>query len=337
MNKSLLILADKLCIMCIGLLLMISPASQAEDVLIIESYNSSFKWDQEYVDAVRAELEPGYSVARVAMETNGLDKKYFSAAAYRTFQAYLTIKPKVVVLGDDTALNYMLPLLYQEPINIVFLGINGNPRQLIKRYQGSARVTGVLERPYFIETIGEIAKMLPVDRRKLLILFDSGSISPIARTYMQQKYQLIAQNMNLDIQFEEIATEREWQQAVNGSRQQGYGAILLGVYHNLLNSDGKRVDDQQLLSWTSQNSPLPVFALWNFSVGIGKAIGGVVVTGEEQGRLAGQIALDILDNGTDANTIPIRSQHEGFAVYSKREMDRWGLTAPKSWWDIDDR
>jgi hypothetical protein len=46
-----------------------------------------------------------------------------------------------------------------------------------------------------------------------------------------------------------------------------------------------------MITWANQNSPLPVMALWGFSVGHGKAVGGLVIDGEAQGIRAAEIAL----------------------------------------------
>jgi hypothetical protein len=194
-------------VVCALLLIFIHVPCWADDVLIIESYSSKLDWNQEYVRAIRNVLEPKHSVQRFQMETDSIPKTHYKHAALNALDEYRKVHPKVVILGDDNALVYMLPLLYQEPISIVFLGINDNPRQLLKQYHGRAKVTGVLERPYFIKTIGEIAAILPLHKRKLLILFDAGTMATIARTYMQQQYQLISEHLNLDIHFSEIATE----------------------------------------------------------------------------------------------------------------------------------
>jgi hypothetical protein len=322
-------------VVCALLLIFIHVPCWADDVLIIESYSSKLDWNQEYVRAIRNVLEPKHSVQRFQMETDSIPKTHYKHAALNALDEYRKVHPKVVILGDDNALVYMLPLLYQEPISIVFLGINDNPRQLLKQYHGRAKVTGVLERPYFIKTIGEIAAILPLHKRKLLILFDAGTMATIARTYMQQQYQLISEHLNLDIHFSEIATERVWQRTVLTAKQHGFGAILIGIYHNVVDSHGRTIDEESLMSWTSQFSPVPVFGLWNFSVGKGRALGGVVISGGEQGRIAAEMALDVLDEGMDASRIPIQIQHQGVGVYSRSEIARWGLKPPKEWVDID--
>ena len=79
----------------------------------------------------------------------------FRNGSTKPFYTIKNSKPDVVVLGDDNALKFMLPKLYNEPISIVFLGINSNPRKLLARYQGQAQITGILEQPLLIKSINE--------------------------------------------------------------------------------------------------------------------------------------------------------------------------------------
>lgn len=95
------------------------------------------------------------------MDTKRIPAREYSVAADRAFQAYQQLKPDLVVLGDDNALYYLLPKLYNEPISIVFLGINSNPRELLDEYSGIAQVTGILEQPLFVKNMAEIGRLLP--------------------------------------------------------------------------------------------------------------------------------------------------------------------------------
>ncbi len=54
------------------------------------------------------------------MDAKRIPAREYSAAADRAFQTYQQLKPDLVVLGDDNALYYLLPKLYNEPISIVF-------------------------------------------------------------------------------------------------------------------------------------------------------------------------------------------------------------------------
>ena len=56
--------------------------------------------------------------------------------------------------------------------------------------------------------------------------------------------------------------------------KKGYDVILLGLYHTLRDDTGKHVEAEKVLEWTSENTPVPSFAFWDFLLGPRKAIGG---------------------------------------------------------------
>jgi hypothetical protein len=269
------------------------------------------------------------------MDTKRTPVSRYPQIAEQAFARYQQLKPDLVVLGDDDALVYMLPKLYNEPISTVFLGINSNPRKLIAQYQGQAKITGVLERPLFVKTMGEIGRMLGQDKRKVLVLFDSGSTASIALEFMQTQANMIEKNLGIATEIVAVATEQEWQTRINTAKEKGFGAIVVGLYQTLVDDKEQNVPADTILAWTNQNADVPLFGFWDFSIGAGKAAGGVVLAASDQGEMASQIVLRILNNNEDANRIPIQIGQQGRAMYHEGEMSRWGLSAPEGWIKID--
>jgi len=64
------------------------------------------------------------------------------------------------------------------------------------------------------------------------------------------------------------------------------------------------------------------------SVGKDKAVGGMVLDGEEQGKNAGKIVLDIL-NGIPVNTIAPVVPTQGEFIFSRSELDKWKIRLPR--------
>lgn len=311
-------------------LILICAPSFANKVLIIESYHSEYPWDKDYVAGIKETLAPSYQVDTFQMNTKRLPEKEFAAMAEKAYLKYLKIKPDVVVLGDDNALKYMLPKLYNEPISIVFLGINSNPRKLLSRNQGKAKITGVLEQPLLIKSINEIGQLLPEKNAKLLVLFDSGITSKIAKKFISKQYQAVRRTLSIQVDIENVESLSDWQSHVNDSSNSGYSAIVVGLYHTIVDENNQNVDSASIMTWTNQHSPVPLFGFWDFSVGKGKALGGVVLFGKSQGVEAGKMVNKILQ-GQDTDQIPIHIGKQGKAIYSEFEMERWGLHPPSHW------
>jgi len=310
-------------------MLLTAPVFGAS-VLVIESYHSEYPWDQDYIAGLRETIEPKHQIHTFQMDTKRLPESDYATIADKAYMYYHQVKPDVVVLGDDNALKYMLPKLYKDPITIVFLGINSNPRKLLSRYQGQAKITGVLEQPLLIKTISEIGNVLPDKQGEILVLFDSGVTSKIAKKFISQKYQSVRSNLKTAVEIKSVKTKEEWKALVSQAKDRGFSAIVVGLYHTLIDSNGQNVNSDTVMAWTNQHSPVPIFGFWDFSVGKGMAAGGVVLFGKSQGEDAGKMVNQVL-SGIETNQVPIHIGKQGKAIYSPFEMKRWGLTPPLHW------
>ncbi len=319
------------------LLSLLSAPVMAAKVLVIESYHAGFGWDSGYRQGLMESLASDHELTFFEMDTKRVPSREYEERADLAYQAYLQLKPDLVVVGDDNALSYMLPRLYQDPIPIVFLGINSNPRDLLAKYVGKAGVTGVLERPFFIKTMAGIGEVLdsPNTKPKVLVLFDSGNTAKIAVRNIESQINLIKQNLSIDTEVMVISTERAWQDAVTNASRKGVSAIVVGLYQTLINSNGESVDSDEIMNWTYQNSQVPMFGFWDYSIGKGKAAGGVILDGRSQGLQAGSMAKEILDKKLDANNVPIQVGHNGMEVYIAEEFKRWKITPPNGWKPVE--
>ncbi|MFY2507411.1 ABC transporter substrate-binding protein [Vibrio pectenicida] len=312
------------------LLLLAVSSVKAEKVLLIESYHAEYPWDVSYIKGIKDTMSSSAELHSFQMDTKRVPVEQFEAKANEAFEYYQQIKPSIVVLGDDNALKYMLPKLYQEPISIVFLGINSNPRSLLKKYKGQAKVTGVLELPLFVKNIRDLSQMLPKKKHKFRVMFDSGVTSQEAAKHIKKQYVLIEKNLKVEAEILLIGTQEEWQEKVTSAKDDGVSVIIVGLYHTLVDKGGNSVPASEVLSWTNENSQTPLFAFWDFAVGEGKASGGVVLFGESQGKQAAGLVNEILA-GKDANNLPVAIGEQGRAIYSEKELQRWGLTPPAHW------
>lgn len=315
-------------------LCLLSGYSAASTVLLIESYHSEYAWDKSYIRGIEKKLSEDIQFYKFQMDTKRLPKSEYENSAKRAYQEYLRVSPSIVILGDDNALTYMLPKLFDEPISIVFLGINSNPRKLLSQYKGRAKITGVLEQPLFVKTMSEIDLMLPHNRKKIRVLFDSGVTSKVAQEYLSRQYRAISDSLSLEAEILTISTLSEWRTQVQSAYKDGVGAIIVGLYHTIVDDSGTNVPAEQILAWTNEQSPVPLFGFWDFSVGEGKAAGGVVLFGQSQGEAAGESVMAIF-GGKSANDIPIMVGRNGQAIYHAKEMARWGLTPPRDWRKVE--
>lgn len=91
---------------------LLSGQAWAANVLVIQSYHSGYAWDAAYTKGLKEGINAQHQLHFFEMDTKRIPAREYSAAADRAFQAYQQLKPDLVVLGDDNALYYLLPKLY---------------------------------------------------------------------------------------------------------------------------------------------------------------------------------------------------------------------------------
>ncbi|MBU6956001.1 ABC transporter substrate-binding protein [Hahella sp. HN01] len=298
--------------------------ASAATILVIESYHKEYPWDMSYMEGLQAALGNNHTIKRFEMDTKRLPKNRYQEKADQAMEAFMAIKPDLVVLGDDNALSYLGAKIDKTGTPIVFLGINSHPRDIgIDKLRNA---TGVLERPLFHRSISELRRIMREKLSKVLILFDSGNTSSTAvKEAFGGKMNASIEGVGVDIL--QVVTEAEWKKAISESKDAGYDAIIVGLYQTLVDADGNNVDAASILNWTSINSPTPSFAFWDFSVGKNKAIGGLVLFGRTQGEDAAKLISTILNGTPPRNIVPVIGE-KGRYLFSKSELARWKLTLP---------
>ncbi len=296
----------------------------ANKVLVIESYHSEYQWDQSYLKGIRDTLGDGYQVLTFQMDTKRIPKSEYQAMADKAWAYYQETQPDVVILGDDNALKFLGKRLNDAGTPTVFLGINSNPRSL--GVQDMENVTGVLERPLFKRNIADLNKVMGGKLRSILVLFDSGNTSKAAvDEAFKGKDSLKVGKVQAKLQL--IGEQDRWQQVVKDAKAAGHQAIIVGLYHTIVDGSGKHIPANDVLAWTSQNTPVPAFAFWDFAVGKGKGVGGLVIFGEEQGMLAAKMVKKITSGQKPSAIRPVIAK-KGRFYFSQAELDKWQLTLP---------
>lgn len=306
-----------------------APLLADKTVLVIESYHHEHPWDASYLQGIRDSLGDSHQIKTFEMDTKRLPESLHQAQANKAWQYFQSVRPDLVILGDDNALQYLGKKISDTGTPSVYLGINSNPRDL-GLYQQS-NLTGVLERPLFKRNVYEINKLMGGKLDSVLILLDD---SPTVQAAVKESFksELDFKVSGTQVSLKSIGQWQHWQQTVQTAAEH-YDAIVIGLYHTIVDANGEHVAADNVLSWTSQNSPIPVFSSWSFAVGEGKAIGGLVLFGRWHGLEAGAIAKQIL-GGEDIVNIRPRASKKGRFYFSHSELARWGITLPP---DIADR
>ncbi|MFV0347634.1 MAG: ABC transporter substrate-binding protein [Halodesulfovibrio sp.] len=293
-------------------------AEDRKKVLVIESYHADYAWDVSLLQGIRRGLGKDVEIFTFQMNTKRLPREQFQARAEAAFAYYREVKPDLVMLSDDNAAQLLGRRLVAEGIPIVYLGINGNPRNY--GLSNSSNVLGVLERPLVQRSIMLLSE-LSSEIKQVLILFDDSTTSyEIARTMLNGETEFTL--YGIECELVGVTFFENWKQVVLESGKNGFDAILLGTYHTLLGQNGTVVNEDIVMQWINEHTPVPLFALWDFSIGKGKAAAGFMLRGEDQGYAAAMLARSFF-NGTQATAKLLTI--EPSLVFSHYELERWKL------------
>ncbi len=314
-------------ICCIALLLLTLPnpgyAEPRPRVLVIESYHASNQWDADYTRAIQDSLSNQAELQFFQMDTKRRPVSEHVTQADLAWQTYLETRPDLVILGDDNALKHLGPRFAGTQTPVIYLGINNNPRNYLATLPNN--ITGILERPLLKRSIVHIQAIMAGELNKILILFDTGITS---QTLLKEQFldnnRLSIGSVAVDIK--QINQVSEWHNAIATAPEAGYDAIIVGLYHTLTTANGDHAHEQEIITWSSHHTPVPLFAFWKFAVGEDMTIGGLVLDGYDQGRRAALIAQQAL-RGEALPRIP-QSSGEGAFVFSRRQLDKWMIKLP---------
>jgi hypothetical protein len=293
-------------------------------ILVVESYHAEFIWDHEYRQILIGMLGEHYNLEFFEMDTKRLPVALHAGMAQKALARIRLMQPVLVILGDDAALHYLGEPLDKLGIPGVYLGINGNPRNYGQ--MNFKNITGVLERPLIKRNIVFIRRILP-SLRKVLVLFDNDLTSRLTYDEMfDGKPSIEIDGMQADLKL--CKTLDDWKRSILTAPADGYQITIAGLYHTLTRPNGKVADADEVIAWASANTRLPLFALWEFAVGPHKAIGGLVLSSREQGKVAAGIALDILEGGVKpGQRLPVTARQGDF-IFSKSQLARFSLELP---------
>lgn len=290
-------------------------------VFVINSYNKDFSWVETHNGIIQRGLKGKADLTFYYLDFKRLDKSESSLRVSAAKAAIDRERPDVVVVSDDFALKSLGQFLVDRDIPVVFLGINGNARKYVDNIR---KITGVFERPLVKRSVAYLEEI--IGPGKFLVLFDDSLTSGVfVRESLQGEMYLNVSGTHADIVL--VKTFAEWKDKVENAKAKGYSCIVVGTYHIFKDGQGKHVPAVDVLMWTSRYSPVPVFGLWDFSVGKGKAVGGYVLSGVEQGREALKIVKRILSGEKIENIQPVIGK-KGQLLFSGPEMKRWGIEIP---------
>ena len=293
------------------------PAN-ARTVLVLHSYNPEMDWTGQIAASIDTVLKSSEIPVRVISEYMDV-RRFPGGEHYSLLESLLTYKarryqPDIIITSDTDALLFVLKhrsRLFQH-IPVVFCGVNNfNPVML----GGQRGITGVNEAPSVRETLNVALRLDPGVQEVVFIggstmATDLANRDLLLRTMAAFKGRLRFR-LWLDMPGPEVFSRVE-------RLQKGQVVMLTTL---LQNSSGRPMDFPESSEALAAVCPVPMYGLWDFFIGHG-VVGGKVVSAENQGRKAAEMALRIL-KGESADDIPVVYDAANRHVYDYEQLKQF--------------
>ncbi|MFP4054865.1 MAG: ABC transporter substrate binding protein [Phycisphaerae bacterium] len=294
-------------------------AEGRRSVLVLNSYHKGYQWSDNIVSALERTFasRPGVKLHVEYLDTKRHDlaetaSRMVPLLKYR----YSRRQPDVVIACDNNALRFLLDHREQlfPGVAAVFCGINNYRPYLL---EGHTNITGVAEKADLAGTLAVALKLHP-HASQVYAISDTTETGRLCREMLDELAERYAGKVRIvhmtDWTFEDLpgrlkelptdsivlctATQQDWAGQVVSC---GEIAELLGGVEGL-----------------------PVYTAWDFLV-CGGVLGGVVVSGTQQGCCAGRMALRILD-GESPDEIPVMVESPNVTLFDHAAMRSHGLS-----------
>lgn len=275
------------------------------EVLFISSYSLNFISFEDQIQGIREGLNNNANIKIEYMNSSNIDLEENELRFYDLVKMNLENYNNydAIIVGDDEALEFTLK--YREDIfkgmPIVFLGIQRT--DLIRKAFEFEGISGVRELESVEENI-DLIKKLHSNIENIIFLNDCGEnfYPDLVEKNPQFNFgELITNELSID-EFRKVISELEENTAI------------ISFYPNHF-KDREWLNTQDINKMIAELNPnIPVYSILNYSIGTG-SIGGKVIKHFEQGRLAGQIVLQLLE-GKDEEEVYI-----GYDLANKHVFD----------------
>ncbi|MBU3113994.1 EAL domain-containing protein [Clostridium lacusfryxellense] len=298
----------------------VTYASAEKNVLFISSYTESFDSVPYQISGIQSVFKPN----DINLDIEYMDTKRFDTDEnMRNF--YQLIKYKfqklppydAIIVGDDNALEFILK--YQKELfnetPIIFLGINDVNRAIIAAKD--TNITGVIEAFSLAETI-QIAQKFNEKATKVLAIIDD---TITGKGDKEQFYQ--TQKNFKTLSFRDLNASEYTFDELKGVLKKIEKDTILLYLSMFQDKTGAILNINESVKLLVENTRVPVYRASIGGVGQG-LLGGKMVSYDEQGRVAANMALKVL-TGTPIDTIKIITKSPNKYIFDYQIIEKYNM------------
>jgi signal transduction histidine kinase/HPt (histidine-containing phosphotransfer) domain-containing protein/FixJ family two-component response regulator len=322
-TRLLILIAAAIFALSPGIACAAAQVNGRDSVLILHSYSPDFAWtrsEQEGIDAVFTPLSEKYELRIEYLDAVYHPELVNSPVVLDLLRAKLAGNHfKAVLTTDNVAFNFARKhrsTLFPD-VPLIFTGLNGYEDAMLRDEKG---ITGVAEDTDMQGTVKLVLQLKPETRR---IVFP-GMMDDF--TYRASKPSVEAFFPSLPQPVEAVFPEYPHIDAALDDLRKLPPDSAIIVMSTLRTRSGEGVTSQRVVELLSA-LPVPVFTNWDFTLGHG-AVGGSVISGVEQGRIAAEIALRVL-GGEAAESIPVHRGAGKTLLFDHRQLERFSIPSSR--------
>jgi ABC-type uncharacterized transport system substrate-binding protein len=298
-----------------------TSAAKKYKVLHIMSYHAPWEWTDDQLNGFKEALKGmniEYKVYQMDTKRKN-SKEWIEKVTRESKELIKSWEPDLVYTNDDNAQKYVVKDFVNTSTPFVFSGVNAEPK--VYGFEGSKNVTGILERPHWLETIKLLKQMVPGIKKIGVVSDNTPTFQAIVELMKKDSRQL---KEVVDIASWDICdTYKEYKSVIQGYQKNVDAFVLLSAFA-LKDENDKNVPWQEAYHWTVKNSKLPDCSFWGDRIEHGNLV-GIAVSGYQQGLAAGKLAREILEKRKSPGSLAIAPTRKGKPVVNLKRAGLLGI------------
>ncbi|MDY6837395.1 MAG: PAS domain S-box protein [Thermodesulfobacteriota bacterium] len=293
------------------------PDSTKPCVLVLHSYHYGFTWSDSIsrgIQSVFAEQAGRVELCFEFMDTRHIYTEEYFEKLKTLYSLKFAERPvDVIIASDDHAFSFMLgsgQAVFPN-VPVVFCSVSG--------YEPSMRqgreITGLVESIDIKSTL-DIALRLHPRTRQVTVITDMTRTGRALKAKAESIFE--GYKSRLGFRYLEDLTIDDLKHAVSGLSDDTI--VFLFIFSR--DKAGRVFSHEHNLRILVEQCNVPIYSVWKFYLGHG-IVGGMLASGEAEGKMAGEMALRIL-GGENASDIPLEKSPTQY-MFDDTRLEQFGV------------
>lgn len=288
-------------------------------VWMVVSYHPGMPWSDAQVAGVRDQLTqqvPGLELRLDFLDTKRIapSEAYYQQMEAVALSKYRAAPPDLILAADDDALDFALRMRKRHfpDATVLFSGVASSRRAELQQEQD---ISGVFDDLDVADSLAQMLRMLP-DTRRVVVIHDQSRTSLAQVDSLRERESTTLKGVRL-----EFLTNLPTDTIEERLRTLNASDLVFALPFNR-DSKGRILTHEEAAELWAHAANAPVAVTRDVAMRPG-VLGGFLVSGYEQGKTLGFLAVQVL-RGISAKSLPFTDSHS-HATFDAQQMQRWHL------------